>query len=53
MLKAVLVKVKEVPEGKGLGGFYWEPQGAASWSGYKLSAWGDDGRPTSALDAFI
>lgn len=53
MLKAVLKKVKEVPDGKGLGMFYWEPHGAASWSGYKLSAWGDDGRPTVALDAFL
>lgn len=53
MLAAVIKKVREVPEGKGLGVFYWEPEGAASWSGYKLSCWGDDGRPTDALDAFL
>lgn len=53
MLCAVIRKVKEVPDGKGLGVFYWEPQGARSWSHYALSAWGDDGRPTKALDAFI
>ena len=52
MLKAVLKKVKKVPYGKGLGVFYWEPQGAKSWSHYSLSAWGDDGKPTKALDAF-
>lgn len=53
MLVAVQKKVKEVPEGKGLGVFYWEPEGARSWSHYALSAWGDDGKPTKAMDAFI
>lgn len=52
MLKAVITKVKEVPNNKGLGVFYWEPQGARSWSHYPLSAWGDDGKPTKALEAF-
>lgn len=52
MLKAVIKKVKEVPAHKGLGVFYWEPQGARSWSKYELSCWGNDGRPTKALDAF-
>ncbi len=53
MLIAVLKKVKEVPNGKGLGVFYWEPQGARSWSHYGLCAWGDDGKPTKAMDAFL
>ena len=53
MLVAVQHKVKAVPKGKGLGVIYWEPQGARSWSRYPLSAWGDDGRPTKALDAFL
>lgn len=53
MLKEVIMKVKAIPEGKGLGVFYWEPQGAYSWSKYKLSAWGEDGRPTKALEAFL
>jgi arabinogalactan endo-1,4-beta-galactosidase len=53
MLVAVQKKVKEVPEGKGLGVFYWEPEGARSWSHYALSAWGDDGKPTKAMDAFL
>ena len=53
MLVAVQNKVKAVPDHKGLGVFYWEPEGAKSWSGYSLSAWGDDGRPTKALDAFL
>lgn len=52
MLVAVIQKVKAVPDGKGLGVIYWEPEGARSWSRYPLSAWGEDGRPTKALDAF-
>lgn len=52
MLMAVERKVKEVPNNKGLGLIYWEPEGARSWSHYGLSAWGDDGKPTKALDAF-
>lgn len=52
MLVAVQQKVKAVPNQKGLGVFYWEPQGARSWSKYALSCWGGDGKPTIALDAF-
>ena len=53
MLVAVQKKVKAVPGGKGLGVVYWEPEGARSWSHYGLSAWGSDGKPTQALDAFL
>lgn len=53
MLVATIKKIKEVPVGKGLGVMYWEPEGAKSWSGYALSAWGNDGKPTKALDAFV
>jgi len=52
MLIAVQKKVKTVPNGKGLGVMYWEPEGARSWSKYALSAWGSDGKPTAALKAF-
>lgn len=52
MLLAVQKKVRAVPDNKGLGVFYWEPEGAGSWSHYGLSAWGEDGKPTKALDAF-
>lgn len=52
MLKAVIQKVKMVPQHKGLGVFYWEPEGARSWSQYALSCWGSDGKPTKALSAF-
>jgi arabinogalactan endo-1,4-beta-galactosidase len=53
MLMAVQKKVLEVPDNKGLGILYWEPEGARSWSHYALSAWGADGKPTHALDAFL
>jgi arabinogalactan endo-1,4-beta-galactosidase len=53
MLIAVMNKVKAVPNNKGLGVIYWEPQGASNWSGYNLSAWQTNGKPTIALDAFL
>ena len=52
MLVAVQNKVKAVAANLGLGVFYWEPEGAKSWSGYSLSAWGSDGKPTVAINAF-
>jgi arabinogalactan endo-1,4-beta-galactosidase len=52
MLVAVIKAVKSVPDNKGLGVIYWEPQGARSWSHYALSAWQEDGKPSPALDAF-
>lgn len=53
MLVAVQNAVYGVPNGKGLGVFYWEPQGYRSFSGYQLSAWGNDGKPTAAMNAFL
>ena len=52
LLKATINAVKNVPNNKGLGVMYWEPQGARSWSQYALSAWQADGKPSPALDAF-
>lgn len=52
-LAAVLREVREVPGGRGLGVIDWEPEGEFTWSRYKMSAWGADGRPTEALDAFL
>jgi arabinogalactan endo-1,4-beta-galactosidase len=52
LLTAVIQAVKEVPDNKGLGVLYWEPQGATSWSHYTLNAWQADGKPSPALDAF-
>jgi arabinogalactan endo-1,4-beta-galactosidase len=53
MLVAVIEKVIAVPGNKGLGVIYWEPEGEKSWSGYQLSCWGADGKPTAALNAFL
>jgi len=53
MLVAVIKKVKAVPNVKGLGVIYWEPEGARRWSHYGLTAWGNDGKPNKALDAFL
>jgi arabinogalactan endo-1,4-beta-galactosidase len=52
MLKAVIAAVKSVPNNKGLGVIYWEPQGQRSWSGYALNAWQSNGKPSDALNAF-
>ncbi len=52
MIGAVIQKVRAVPGKQGLGVFYWEPQGAAVWSRYKMSCWKADGQATEALDAF-
>ena len=51
LLAATIKAVRAVPDHKGLGVLYWEPQGAKSWSGYGLSAWQPDGKPSPALDA--
>lgn len=53
MLVAVIAKVEAVPDSKGLGVIYWEPEGEKSWSGYQLSCWGANGKPTAALNAFL
>jgi arabinogalactan endo-1,4-beta-galactosidase len=45
-------KVKSLPDHKGLGVLYWEPQAHHNWKGYKLGAFDDSGKPTVALDAF-
>jgi arabinogalactan endo-1,4-beta-galactosidase len=53
MLVAVMKVVGAVPNKKGLGVIYWEPEGAKTWSNYELSCWGTDWKPTKALDAFL
>lgn len=53
MLVEVIKAVKDVPENKGTGVIYWEPEGAKSWSHYQLNCWQADGKPSPALDAFL
>ena len=50
----MIIKVNSLPEGYGLGVFYWEPE-AYDWGedDYKMGAWETDGRPTVAMEAFL
>jgi arabinogalactan endo-1,4-beta-galactosidase len=49
----LIAKTKSLPNNKGLGVFYWEPQSYNGWSGYQLGAFDDTGKPTVAMDAFL
>ncbi len=48
----LIVKLKTVTGGKGLGLLYWEPQCYGGWKGYTLGAFDNSGKPTVALDPF-
>src|SRR4030095_4255665 len=45
-------KMKLLPDNKGLGVLYWEPEAYNSWQGYTLGAFDNSGKPTIALNAF-
>lgn len=45
-------KIKSIPNNKGLGVLYWEPEAYNNWKGYTLGAFDNSGKPTSALNAF-
>lgn len=51
-LSDLIQKLKQVPNQKGLGVFYWEPQSYFQWKGYTLGAFDNSGKPTIAMDAF-
>ena len=51
-LADLIVKVKSVPNNKGLGVFYWEPEAYNNWQGYSKGAFDNSGKPTAALNAF-
>lgn len=48
----LIKKTASVPNDKGLGVLYWEPQAHANWKGYTLGAFDNSGKPTVALEAF-
>ncbi len=52
-LTDLINKNKSLANGKGLGVFYWEPECYNSWQGYNKGAFGTNGRPTVAMDAFL
>jgi arabinogalactan endo-1,4-beta-galactosidase len=37
----------------GLGTFFWEPEGYSPFTGYTMTAWGSNRRPTAAMDGFL
>ena len=49
----LIMKTKSIPDGKGLGVFYWEPESFNNWKGYGLGAFDNAGKPTIAMDAFL
>ena len=48
----IIAKVKSVSNNKGRGVFYWEPESFNNWKGYTLGAFDNNGKPTTALNAF-
>jgi arabinogalactan endo-1,4-beta-galactosidase len=50
MLIATIKAVKNVPNNKGW--VLFRTTRGKSWSGYSLSAWQNDGKPSAALNAF-
>jgi arabinogalactan endo-1,4-beta-galactosidase len=51
-LQDIIAKTKSLPNNKGLGVFYWEPQCHNNWEGYSKGAFDNSGKPTIAMDAF-
>lgn len=51
-LSGLINKIKSIPDRKGAGVFYWEPESYGGWKGYGLGAFDDNGRPTAAMNAF-
>lgn len=52
-LSDIIAKTKAIPNNKGLGVFYWEPECYNNWGGYSLGAFDNSGKPTVAMDAFL
>lgn len=51
-LTDLIAKVKSVPNNRGLGVLYWEPECYNNWQGYSKGAFDNSGKPTIALNAF-
>jgi arabinogalactan endo-1,4-beta-galactosidase len=48
----LISKVKSVPNSRGVGVLYWEPECYNNWQGYSKGAFDNSGKPTAALNAF-
>ena len=35
------------------GTFFWEPEGHSPFTGYNMTAWGSNRRPTAAMNGFL
>lgn len=51
-LTDLIAKVKSIPNKKGNGVIYWEPECYGGWQSYTLGAFDNTGKPTIALSAF-
>ncbi|MVT11446.1 glycoside hydrolase family 53 protein [Chitinophaga tropicalis] len=51
-IRDLYTRINNLPGGKGLGLFYWEPQAYNRWQNYPLGAFDASGKPTFAMDAF-
>lgn len=51
-LTDLIFKTKAIPDNRGSGVLYWEPQSYGNWQGYTLGAFDNSGKPTAALNAF-
>ena len=51
-LTDLIQKLRALPNNKGLGVLYWEPECYNSWKNYNMCAFDNSGKPTVALDAF-
>jgi arabinogalactan endo-1,4-beta-galactosidase len=51
-LSQLQTQLRTIPDQKGLGIFYWEPQCYGNWKGYTLGAFDNAGSPTRAMAAF-
>mgnify|MGYP000367258212 CR=1 FL=1 len=48
----IITKNKSLPNNKGAGVLYWEPQAYNNWKGYTLGAFDNTGKATEGLSAF-
>ena len=48
----LIQKMKAIPNSKGLGVLYWEPESYANWKGYTKGAFDNSGKATVALEGF-
>ena len=51
-IKDIIAKNKSLPNNKGLGVFYWEPQSYNNWKGYNMGAFTKQGKPSAAMEGF-